>query len=97
MAPETISTDDFRTELEALGEDKVRELTFVRNRYGDVGSKRAFVDEWLLSKERGRSERSNSEQRRTARSAKNAAWVAAIAAIIAAICAIISIWITFRF
>ena len=90
MVPQTIPIDEFRAELEALGEDEVRQLTFVRKRYGEVGSKRAFVDEWLRSKERERSERSNSEQRRIARSAKNAAWAAAIAAIIAGICASVS-------
>jgi len=84
-----IDAEELKSRLEEIGECKVRER-LAGNIYGL--QERPIVEEWLLSKERERSEKKMDENINIARSAKHAAWVAAIAALISALAAIAS-WI----
>ncbi len=106
MTQGTFSKDQLWAELEALGEAKVRER-LVTKAYGDVGHKRALVEEWLRLKDQARSEAVTREQIDIARAAANAARDSAdearkantnarIASAIATIAAIVSIIALFR-
>ena len=87
--------DRLWAELDALGEDQVRENLGLSG----YGRKGGSVQEWLRKKDQERSdERDRSNTAMTlanlniARSAKNAAWTAAVAAIIAIIVSILIIY-----
>ena len=90
---------DFRVQLDAMGEEAVREK-LVGGLFGD--RRKEIAERWLLERDhqRSRSDQdrmlaSMDEQARAARSAKNAAWGAAIAAIIAATVAVVSVTASF--
>lgn len=78
---------ELKRRLEEIGEAKVRER-LASNIYGV--QERGIVEEWLLSKEKERSQKKTDEYIDIARSAKRAAWVAAIAALISALAAIMA-------
>lgn len=84
-----IDAEELKRRLEESGEDKVRER-LASNIYGS--QERPVVEEWLLSKEREKSDKKMEEYLNIARSAKHAAWIAAIAALISAMAAIAA-WI----
>lgn len=85
-----IDAEELKRRLEEVGEEKVRER-LASNIYGP--QERSIVEEWLLSKERGKNEEKMEEYIKISRGAKHAAWVAAIAAIISALAAIAAhIW-----
>ena len=84
-----IDAEELKRRLEESGEDKVRER-LASNIYGS--QERPIVEEWLLSKEREKSDKKVEEYLNIARSAKHAAWIAAIAALISAMAAIAA-WI----
>lgn len=84
-----IDAEELKRRLEESGEDKVRER-LASNIYGS--QERPIVEEWLLSKEREKSDKKMEEYLNIARSAKHAAWIAAIAALISAMAAIAA-WI----
>lgn len=79
MAQTTWTKKDFWAELEALGEEQVRERLATK-RYGNVGDRKALAEEWLRVQEESRKDASQSAQIEIARSAKDAAWSAAEAA-----------------
>ena len=82
MANTTWTKPGLWTELDALGEDMVKErlrMDFY-GAPGMVGSKRALVEEWLLSKEVSRREALHARQAEAASQAVEAASRAAIAA-----------------
>ncbi|MDD5586610.1 MAG: hypothetical protein PHY92_06605 [Alphaproteobacteria bacterium] len=89
MKQTTYTKEQFWAELDSDGEDKVR-LNLALKKYGDVGDKRALVEEWLHSQERRRRNNSNFEQIRIALSTRNAAWIASIFAGVSAMAAIIA-------
>src|SRR5260221_14389862 len=81
MANTTWTKPGLWTELDALGEDMVKErlrMDFY-GAPGMVGSKRALVEEWLLSKEVSRREALHARQAEAASQAVEAASRAAIA------------------
>lgn len=84
-----IDAEELKRMLEEVEEDKVRER-LASNIYGS--QERPIVEEWLLSKEREKSEKKMMESLNIARSAKQAAWIAAIATLISALAAIVA-WI----
>ena len=84
-----IDVEELKRRLEESGKDKVRER-LASNIYGS--QERPVVEEWLLSKEREKSDKKMEEYLNIARSAKHAAWIAAIAALISAMAAIAA-WI----
>lgn len=84
-----IDAEELKWRLEEIGEHKVRER-LASNVYGS--QERPIAEEWLLSKERKKSEKKMEEYLNIARSAKQAAWIAAIAALISALAAIAA-WI----
>ena len=84
-----IDVEELKRRLEESGKDKVRER-LASNIYGS--QERPIVEEWLLSKEREKSDKKVEEYFNIARSAKHAAWIAAIAALISAMAAIAA-WI----
>jgi L-fucose isomerase-like protein len=84
-----IDPEELKQRLEEVGEVKVRER-LSGNIYGP--QERPIVEEWLLSKEREKSDKRMEEYIKIARSAKRAAWIAAIAAFISALAAIAA-WI----
>lgn len=84
-----IDVEELKRRLEESGKDKVRER-LASNIYGS--QERPIVEEWLLSKEREKSDKKVEEYLNIARSAKHAAWIAAIAALISAMAAIAA-WI----
>ncbi len=82
MANTTWTKPGLWTELDALGEDKVKERLRMGfyGAPGMVGSKRALVEEWLLSKEEARREALYAQQAEAASQAVEAASRAAIVA-----------------
>lgn len=84
-----VDAEGLKRRLEEVGEDKVRER-LANNIYSL--QEENMVKEWLLSKERNKSDIEMAEYINIARSAKYAAWIAAIAAIISALAALAS-WI----
>ncbi|MCL4416756.1 MAG: hypothetical protein M1371_10225 [Actinobacteria bacterium] len=82
-------TEEFKSRLEKIGEEKVREY-LANNVYRP--EEKQIVEEWLSSKKEKRINKNKDININIAKSAKNAAWIAAIAAIISAIAAITS-WI----
>ena len=84
-----IDAEELKRRLEEVEEEKVRER-LASNIYDS--QERPIVEEWLLSKEREKSEKKMMESLNIARSAKQAAWIAAIAALISALAAIVA-WI----
>ena len=91
---------EFWAELDALGEDRVRELV-VTGRFSNANQELRLAEDWLRRKdeqrddEKARGERLVArENLRIARSAKKAAWVAAKAAWVAAITSVIAVVIS---
>lgn len=84
-----VDADELKQRLEEVGEEKVRER-LANDIYSFQDEK--MVKEWLLSKEKNKSDREMAEYISIARSAKYAAWIAATAAIISSLAALAS-WI----
>ena len=90
MAQETRTKAQLWAELDALGEETVREHLLMKV-YGDVGHKRVLVEEWLRIRETSRASEIESRSATRQTIAATAATVAAIAATIGAIVSIISL------
>lgn len=82
--------DELWADLDKLGEPAVRER-LVTKVYGDVGHKRALVEEWLRNCDASRASAIESRSATRQTIAAIAAIVAAVAATIGAIASIISL------
>jgi hypothetical protein len=89
---ETWTQEQLFEKLDIVGEDQVRRNLTMKV-YGDVGNKRAFVQEWLRMKDRAHSDAAEASNRAIAKAARNAAWTANIFAMLALVVAVIALYV----